>query len=138
MDEYIKNLNDEDKKELHYCETESKSRFRFGNVMESKRIKTVNILIIIRSKWMLLEVDVVKNNIMLLIRRSKFEWMLDSIRIGKISSVPIWPNFFFHVSALLEVRHCPNLQFCAISRETNDATLRKWQKTLISEPIWGA
>ena len=138
MDEYIKNLNDEDKKELHYCETESKSRFRFGNVMESKRIKTVNILIIIRSKWMLLEVDVVKNNIMLLIRRSKFEWMLDSIRIGKISLVPIWPNFFFHVSALLEVRHCPNLQFCAISRETNDATLRKWQKTLISEPIWGA
>ena len=32
------------------------------------------------------------------------------------------------VSALLDVRHCPKLQSCAISRKTNDATLSKWEK----------
>ena len=37
--------------------------------------------------------------------------------------------FFFEVSALLDVRHCPNLQSCAISRKTSDTTLRKWQKS---------
>ena len=34
--------------------------------------------------------------------------------------------FFFEVLALLDVRHCPKLQSCAISRKTTDATLRKW------------
>ena len=29
---------------------------------------------------------------------------------------------------LLDVRHFPKLQSCAISRKTNDPTLRKWQK----------
>ena len=29
---------------------------------------------------------------------------------------------------LLNVRHCPKFQSCAISRKTNDATLRTWQK----------
>ena len=33
-----------------------------------------------------------------------------------------------HVSALLDGRHCTKLQSCAISKKTNDATLRKWQK----------
>ena len=33
--------------------------------------------------------------------------------------------FFFEVSALLDVRHCPKLQSCKISRKTNDTTLRK-------------
>ena len=37
--------------------------------------------------------------------------------------------FFFEVSAILDVTHCPKLQFCAISRKTNDANLRKWRKT---------
>ena len=37
-------------------------------------------------------------------------------------------HIFFKVSALLDVRHCPKLHFCAISRNTNDATLRKQQK----------
>ena len=33
-------------------------------------------------------------------------------------------------SALLDVRHCPKLQFsAAISRKTNDTNLRKWQKS---------
>ena len=35
--------------------------------------------------------------------------------------------FFVEVSALLDVRHCPKLRPCAISRKTNDATLRKLQ-----------
>ena len=37
-------------------------------------------------------------------------------------------KFFLEVSVLLEVRRCPKLQSCAISRKTNDANLRKWQK----------
>ena len=59
------------------------------------------------------------------IQTSKFEWMLDKIRIKKI-----WPTIFFslEVSALLDVRHCLKLQSCAILRKYNDATLRKLQK----------
>ena len=37
-------------------------------------------------------------------------------------------HIFSEVSALLDVTHCPKLQPCAISRKTNDATLRKWLK----------
>ena len=29
-------------------------------------------------------------------------------------------KFFFEVSALLDVRHCPKLQSCAISRKATD------------------
>ena len=65
-------------------------------------------------------------------KTSKFEWTLDNIRIEKIISATIWATefffFFFEISALLDVRQCPKLQSCAISRKTNDATLRKWQK----------
>ena len=32
------------------------------------------------------------------------------------------------VSALLDVRHCPKLPSCVISKKTNDTNLRKWQK----------
>ena len=42
------------------------------------------------------------------------------------------PNFshktFFGDFSSTNVRHCPKLQFCAISRKTNAANLRKWQK----------
>ena len=38
MDEYIRNLNEEDKKKV-VCETESKSLFRFGNGVENKGIR---------------------------------------------------------------------------------------------------
>ena len=61
---------------------------------------------------------------------SKFEWTLND-RIEKIILVPVLAKkkiFFEEVSALLDVRHCPKLQSCAISKETNDATWRKWQK----------
>ena len=67
-------------------------------------------------------------------KTSKFKWMLDNIRAGKIISTPVWTtSFFFYsirfqVSALLDVTHGTKLQSCAISRKTNDATLRKWQK----------
>ena len=55
--------------------------------------------------------------------------MLNGIRIEKIILTPIWATkLFLEVSALPNVRHCPKLQSCAISRKTNDATLRKWQK----------
>ena len=38
-------------------------------------------------------------------------------------------NVFLEVSAILDVRHCPKLQFCIISSKTNDANMRKWSKT---------
>ena len=63
-------------------------------------------------------------------KTSKFEWTLDDIRIEKIISVPILATkFFLEVSSLLDARHCTKPQSCAISRKTNDATLRKWQIT---------
>ena len=45
-------------------------------------------------------------------------------------------RFFFEVSALLDVRHCSKLQSCTISRKSNDANLRKWQKPNF-EPNFG-
>ena len=42
-----------------------------GDLVESKSIKTVNIPIVIGSKRMLLEVAVVKNNIPLLISKTR-------------------------------------------------------------------
>ena len=72
--------------------------------------------------------QVLKSSKLLLNPTSKFEWILDDIRIEKIISAPIWAPIFFKVSALLDVRHCPKLKSCVISRKTNDATLRKWQK----------
>ena len=60
---------------------------------------------------------------------NKFEWTLNNIRIEKISQAPIWATkFFLEVSDILDVRHCPKLESCTISRKTNDATLTKWQK----------
>ena len=60
---------------------------------------------------------------------SKSEWTLNNVKMVKFISTPIWATkFFLEVSALLDVRHCNKLQSCAISRKTNDATLRKWQK----------
>lgn len=44
----------------------------------------------------------------------------------KIILVPIWGTKpFLEVSAQQDLRHCPKLLPCAISRETNDATLTK-------------
>ena len=72
------------------------------------------------------------------VKKSKFDWAFNDITIENIISSPIWTTesqnrlfvclFVFEVSALLDVRHCPKLQFCAISKKTNNATLRKWQK----------
>ena len=57
---------------------------------------------------------------------SKFEWTLDDTRIEKIISAPILATkYFLEVSDLLDVRHCPKLQSCAISHKYNDATSRK-------------
>ena len=42
-----------------------------------------------------------------------------------------WPQYgpqsSFEVSALLDVRNCPKLQSCPISKKTNNTTLRKCQ-----------
>ena len=60
-------------------------------------------------------------------KTSKFDWMPGN-RTEKIILALIWATtffFFFEVSALLDVRHCPKLQFCTISSKTNDANLRK-------------
>ena len=46
MNKYIENFNEVDKKEVLCCETESISLFRFGDGMESKSTKTVNIPIV--------------------------------------------------------------------------------------------
>ena len=78
----IENLNEEDKKEVLCRETGSKLFFRFGDGLESKSIKTVNIPIVTGIKRML-EVDVVKNNILLLIstgKMSKLGMKLDFTR----------------------------------------------------------
>ena len=55
----------------------------------------------------------------------KFDWMPDDI----------WETFnlghktFFEVSTLLDVRNCPKLQFCAISKKTNHVNLTKWAQS---------
>ena len=69
MNEYIENLNEEDKNEVLCCETESKSLFRFCDSVESKSTKNVNISIVISSNRILVEVDIVKSNILLLISK---------------------------------------------------------------------
>ena len=35
---------------------------------------------------------------------------------------------FVEVSALLDVRYCPELQSCTMSMKTNEPNLRKWPK----------
>ena len=63
-----------------------------GDLVESKSIKTVNIPIVIGSKRMLLEVAVVKNNIPLLISKTrmsklgmKMAWSLRKLSSNKIA-----------------------------------------------------
>ena len=70
---------------------------------------------------------------LILKKTSNFEWTLDGIWIQRIISAPIWATNFFWVSALRDVRHCPKLQSCALSRKTDDVTLRKWARFW---PIW--
>ena len=60
--------------------------------------------------------------------------------LGNLILAPIWATlffffFFFEISVLLNVRRCPKMQSCAISRKTNDVNLRKWQKKLLLDPI---
>ena len=79
MNENTENLNEE--KKIICCETENKSLYRFGDGEESMSIKDVPIAI--GSKRMLLEVDVVKNNIPLLISKgaiSKLGMKIDLTR----------------------------------------------------------
>ena len=81
MNEYTENLNEE--KKIICCETENKSLYRFGDGEESMSIKIVNVSIAIGSKRMLLELDVVKNNIPLLISKgaiSKLGMKIDLTR----------------------------------------------------------
>ena len=48
----------------------------------------------------------------------------------------IWVTIVLEVSALLlDVRHCPKLQFCAISRKTKE-NLKKWRKTKFRAKFW--
>ena len=88
------------------------------------------------SSWCLIIIAVIlitgkTNAFLYFIKTSKFEWKLDDIRMEKIISATILATkYFLEVSALLDIRHYPKLQSCAISRKYNDATLRKWQKTL--------
>ena len=88
------------------------------------------------SSWCLIIIAVIlitgkTNAFLYFIKTSKFEWKLDDIRMEKIISATILATkYFLEVSALLDIRHYPKLQSCAISRKYNNATLRKWQKTL--------
>ena len=88
------------------------------------------------SSWCLIIIAVIliigkTNAFLYFIKTSKFEWKLDDIRIEKIISATILATkYLLEVSALLDIRHYPKLPSCAISRKYNDATLRKWQKTL--------
>ena len=92
MNEYIENLHEEYKKEVLCQKLGSKSLLRFGDLVESKSIKTVNIPIVIGSKRMLLEVAVVKNNIPLLISKvtmsklgMKMAWSHGKLSSNKIA-----------------------------------------------------
>ena len=50
INEYIEDLNEEDKKEVLCCKTERKSFLRFDDGVKSKNIKTLNIpIVIVRS-----------------------------------------------------------------------------------------
>ena len=88
------------------------------------------------SSWCLIIIAVIlitgkTNAFLYFIKTSKFEWKLDDIRMEKIISATILATkYFLEVSALLDIRHYPKLQSCAISRKYNNATFRKWQKTL--------
>ena len=61
------------------------------------------------------------------VEASKSEWMLDNIRIEKIILAPNLGHkkLFMEVSALLDVRHCPKLRFCKVSKKITNATMRK-------------
>ena len=66
------------------------------------------------------------------LKSSTLEWTLNNIRIEKIISAPIWTtNIFWRFSLYLDLRHCPKLQSCAISRKNNQPNLKKMTKKLI-------
>ena len=50
----------------------------------------------------------------------------------------IYLFIYFDVSALLDVRHCPKLESCAISTKTNDANSKKMAKNLILDLIYAS
>ena len=52
-------------------------------------------------------------------RKISFQQQFESVRSYNVSH-----KFLLEVSALLDDRHCPKLQSCAILRETIDANLR--------------
>ena len=48
-----------------------------------------------------------------------------------------WPQIFFSwISPLLNVRYCCKLSLYPISRKTNESNLGKWQKNIVSSPIF--
>ena len=63
-----------------------------------------------------------------------FDWMPHNIRkdifcpdLG-LFDPHLAIKLFWRFQAQLDVRHCPKLQSCIISRKTNEANLRKWGK----------
>ena len=76
------------------------------------------------------------------IKIGKFDMTPNDIRTAKIISTLIWAClghiifYILEVSAILDVRHCPKLKSCAISRKTNDTNLRK-VKNLSFVPNFG-
>ena len=54
----------------------------------------------------------------------------------KLLGLTLGHNFFLETSALLDVRNCPKLQYCAISTKTNDVNLRKWWKSKFQAQFW--
>ena len=59
--------------------------------------------------------------------KNKFDWTPKQYFWSQFGPVRT-TIFFLEVPALLDVRHCPKLQSCAISRKTNDANSIKWRK----------
>ena len=60
-----------------------------------------------------------------LIMTSKFGWILDDIRKEKIISATIWATTFWGF-ALLDIRQCPKLQSCAISKKLK---MQPWENS---------
>ena len=114
----------------HLLLTLSLSKLLISKLVVSQQSSVVNSLFNITMIFKIVNGECRHYELLFYEKTSKFEWKLYDIRIEKIISDPISATkLFLEVPALVAVRQCPKLQSCAISRKTNDATLRKWQKS---------
>ena len=81
MEEYLSMLTEDVRRKVQDSEKQSSTRFRFGDGQESESIKSLTIPLLIGGSKKLLDVEVVKNNIPLLLGRpsmTQFRMILDT------------------------------------------------------------